>query len=634
MPSRTVADPSPLRRRLLLLSVFPRMGTGLLIGASAMLLAQAVIPAGIALAAAGVVEQLVADVGVWAALLPLLLVLIFSQVIEQCMDPVHYAVIRRIDGAHRREVAAVACGPVGIAHLESPEYQEDLRRAAGEPDNWTEGTPGAAVWAQMSVAAKYLGLALAAAVIARDVRWLALTLVVLLFLFRATQRRELLRPVRAWVAGLPDRRRAEYWTSLLTEPGPAKEIRVFGLAGWAARHHRESAEAHLRPFRAAKMAKLRRQWIWFLAIVVAGVGSLFALGGAAAVGQIPIAHLAADLAAVAALLRHAAVSPEMLDLEAGQPPLLALRRLRRYPTPAPASEPAPGPAERAIPRPASRTAPEPGAGTRPAPTGIPLVRFEQVSFTYPGTTRPVLRELDLEIRPGEVLAVVGANGAGKTTLTKLLAGLYSPDTGRITVDGVDLRELDIESWRRRLSMIFQDFLRYQLTVTDNIALGRQGEADPETVRAAAADAGIDELVAGLPAGWDTPLSPARSGGVDLSGGQWQRVALARALYAVRKQARLLVLDEPTAHLDVRTEFEVFRKVIDATSGASVVLISHRLSTVRQADRIVVIGDGAVVESGSHDELMARDGGYAAMFRVQAQRFGNSDGEFALEGRAG
>ncbi|MGI5212808.1 ABC transporter ATP-binding protein [Plantactinospora sp. CA-290183] len=608
MPAGTDDELSPLRRRLLLLSLLPRMGTGLLIGASAMLLAQAVVPAVIALAAAGVVDRLAADVGAWAALVPLVLVMLFSQVIEQGMDPIQYALIRRIDGAHRREVAAVACGPTGIAHLESAEYQEDLRRAAGEPDNWTEGTPGAAVWAQMCVASGYIGVVLAAAVIARDALWLALALVALLFLYRTTQRRELLRPVRAWVAGLPDRRRAEYWTSVLTEPGPAKEIRIFGLAGWAARHHRESAEAHLRPFRAAKMAKLRRQWIWFLAIVAAGVGSLFALGSMAADGQMSIAHLAANLAAVAALLGQAAVNPEMLHLEAGQPPLLALRRLRRWPAPMPVT------------------------GTAAAPAGIPLVRFEQVRFAYPGTTRPVLQDLDLEIRPGEVLAVVGLNGAGKTTLTKLLAGLYAPDAGRITVDGVDLRELDISSWRRRLSVIFQDFLRYQLTLTDNIALGRQGDADPETVRAAGADAGIEDLVAGLPSGWDTPLSPARSGGVDLSGGQWQRVALARALYAVRKEARILVLDEPTAHLDVRTEFEVFRKVISAASDVSVVLISHRLSTVREADRIVVIGDGVIRESGSHDELMALDGEYATMFKVQAKRFETTDGS-ALEGNA-
>jgi ATP-binding cassette subfamily B protein len=225
------------------------------------------------------------------------------------------------------------------------------------------------------------------------------------------------------------------------------------------------------------------------------------------------------------------------------------------------------------------------------------------------------------MRPGELLAIVGVNGAGKSTLIKLLAGLYEPTSGRVTADGVDIADLGPTAWRTRLAVVFQDFVRYHLSAADNVSLGNAAaEMSRGAVVAAARDAGLDKVVDGLPNGWDTPLARARTGGVDLSGGQWQQVALARALYAVRTGARVLVLDEPTAHLDVRTERDVFARLTAHRGDASVVLISHRLSTVRQADRIALIGDGRVAEAGTHDELMAARGPYATMFAIQAQRF--------------
>jgi ATP-binding cassette subfamily B protein len=251
------------------------------------------------------------------------------------------------------------------------------------------------------------------------------------------------------------------------------------------------------------------------------------------------------------------------------------------------------------------------------------VRFEGVGFSYPESTRPVLRGLDLEIKPGELLAVVGLNGAGKSTMTKILAGLYEPVAGRVTVDGADIRDLGYEAWRTRLSVVFQDFVKYPLSARENIVLGRRGLQGGDldaALEQAARDSGFDQVLKRLPLGWDTPLSKTREHGVDLSGGQWQQVALARALFAVRNGAQVLVLDEPTAHLDVRTEFEVFARLADVAGHASVVLISHRLSTVRQADRIVLLDGGRIVESGSHDELIELGGGYAAMFAVQAERF--------------
>jgi ATP-binding cassette subfamily B protein len=217
--------------------------------------------------------------------------------------------------------------------------------------------------------------------------------------------------------------------------------------------------------------------------------------------------------------------------------------------------------------------------------------------------------------------VVGGNGAGKTTLVKLLARLYEPTGGRITVDGVDLRDLDPVAWQRRVAAIFQDFVPYKLTAADNVAFGAlHVPRTPERLDRAAAAAGAAGVVARLPHGWDTVLSRQFEGGTDLSGGEWQRLALARAVYAVHAGAGVLVLDEPTAALDVRGEAEVYDRFLELTRGLTTIVVSHRFSTVRRADRIVVIEGGRVVEDGSHDDLVAAGGRYAVMYELQAARF--------------
>jgi ATP-binding cassette subfamily B protein len=256
-------------------------------------------------------------------------------------------------------------------------------------------------------------------------------------------------------------------------------------------------------------------------------------------------------------------------------------------------------------------------GDRP-PDGLPAtaIRFESVSFSY-GTGRLVFDGLDLEIPAGRSLAIVGENGVGKTTLVKLLSRLYDPTAGRITVDGVDLRTIDAQAWQRRTAAVFQDFVRYPWTAAENVALGP--DADVERLERVARDAGATEVIASLPYGWDTLLSR-QFGGVDLSGGQWQRLALARALYAAERGAPVLVLDEPTAHLDVRQEAAFYDRFLEVTAGRTAVVISHRFSTVRRADRIVVVEGGRVVETGTHDELLAAGGRYATMFDLQASRY--------------
>jgi ABC-type multidrug transport system fused ATPase/permease subunit len=264
-----------------------------------------------------------------------------------------------------------------------------------------------------------------------------------------------------------------------------------------------------------------------------------------------------------------------------------------------------------------------GGSARRGATGPAVeVRFRDVGFGYPDTSEPVLKGFELTIPAGSSLAIVGQNGAGKTTLAKLLCRLYDVKSGAILIDGVDLREIDLATWRSRLAAVFQDFIRFELPLRDNVA---PGGAPDEIIRAAIEDAGA----AGL-ADLDTVLARGYEGGTDLSGGQWQRVALARALCAVGTGAGLVILDEPTAQLDVRGEAEIFDRILAATRHATTILISHRFSTVRHADRICVLEQGRVVELGTHDELMATGGRYRTMFDLQASRFGaeggNSEGE--------
>ncbi|HET7692412.1 MAG TPA: ABC transporter ATP-binding protein [Gemmatimonadota bacterium] len=262
--------------------------------------------------------------------------------------------------------------------------------------------------------------------------------------------------------------------------------------------------------------------------------------------------------------------------------------------------------------------PEITAPPDPEPVPDPIrqgIVFEDVSFHYPGSSRPLLAGIDLEVRPGEVIALVGANGAGKTTIVKLLCRLYDPDAGRITVDGIDLRRFDPVELRREISVVFQDFVHFFLPARDNIWFGdvrlpREGDG----VVDAAGTSGADSFLREMRYGYDTVLGPLFSEGEELSIGQWQKVATARAFF---RDAQLLVVDEPTSALDALAEAELFEKLRDLVQGRSTVLISHRFSTVRMADRIYVIDEGKILESGSHEELMLQGGKYASLFRLQA-----------------
>lgn len=321
------------------------------------------------------------------------------------------------------------------------------------------------------------------------------------------------------------------------------------------------------------------------------------------------------LSAGAAVYRDLAASGVIHHMAGGAAILQTTERLRTILRP-PASEVVSA-------RPSSRV-------QQPPDRRPPTIVFDEVTFHYPQSSRLILDRLTLEIAAGESLALVGLNGSGKSTMIKLLSGLYAPTSGRILIDGRDLAELDLEEWRARIALIFQDFIHYPLSARENVAFDG-GRSEDWVLNPITASSGIATLIDRLPNGWETPLSRSRTGGVDLSGGQWQQVALARALHRVHEGAGLLVLDEPSAHLDVRTEAEVFGRLAALRGKVGLILITHRLATVRNVDRIVLLADGRIVESGSHQELMAMRGRYQEMFSIQARRFAQGYNDRIEEG---
>ncbi|MGA8110286.1 MAG: ATP-binding cassette domain-containing protein, partial [Acidobacteriaceae bacterium] len=259
------------------------------------------------------------------------------------------------------------------------------------------------------------------------------------------------------------------------------------------------------------------------------------------------------------------------------------------------------------------------------PNALPLPKpirrgfeFHNVSFAYPGTTRMVLKNFNFSIGPGERIALIGENGQGKTTVVKLITRLYDPTEGRILLDGVDLRDYDMDELHQEMGVIFQDFMRYEMTVRENIGVGRvEIPHSEDDVHTAAEKSLAAEVIRKLPDGYDQMLGRRFVSGVDLSGGEWQRIALARAYL---RDAQLLILDEPTAALDAKSELEVFERFAELTTGKMALLISHRFSTVRMADRIVVLAGGRLVEEGTHQQLIALGGQYAEMFEMQAASY--------------
>jgi ATP-binding cassette, subfamily B, bacterial len=508
-----------------------------------------------------------------------------------------------IDLGLQQRVMKATIGPVGISHLEDSSSLDRIEVARGL-DGWLG--PGQAINALTNLIARWLAGAGSALVLITWKWWFGLALTFLAISNSSRSRREFRKVAEVLYGVTSTFRRADYVRDLALKPLSAKETRVFGLRDWLTDRYRTGWTDAMTPVWQSRGAVLRAFLTMAAVFVVARVGAYLYIGFSGTDGTIDLATTAVLLQAIGGLGVLSTISDDDLRLAHGTKPVPAALSLEHDTR-----------TKLAVTGRGTLS-----AGSRPHE----CIRFEKVTFRYPGGESDVFTGLDLEIRAGQSLGVVGVNGAGKTTLVKLLARMYDPTEGRITVDGIDLRDFDAASWQRRLAAIFQDFIRYELPARDNVGFGALSHRDDSAALDRAAErAGAAKVIAGLPKGWDTVLSRQFSDGADISGGEWQRVALARALLAVEAGAGVLVLDEPTANLDVRSEAEIYARFLEITEGLTSIVISHRFSTVRRAERIIVIESGRLVEEGSHDSLVAADGRYAAMYRLQAARF-NEDTE--------
>jgi ATP-binding cassette subfamily B protein len=524
---------------------------------------------------------------------------LLAQVADQVSTACAALSARRIDGAVRARIREIALAPAGIAHLDDPGFRDDVQRACDLGLGARTRSPGNAAMGQLQLVFRFVGTGAAVVVLGWRFPVLACGLLAAAMAMRVVVRRQWMWMVAVEESRQDARRRAQYFGRLAVEAGPAKDVRMFGMADWLIGRMTVSATEAWEPAWQARREVLRKQGISWILSGGSAAAAVFVLGTS---GQ-SAGVIARSLTAAFTIMAISVMGLEAFDIDYGAVTIRALDRvLEQY-----GARPA-GPAGSQCADP-------------PQSTDAPLIRFEDVTFSYPGACQPTIDGLTLTISPGETLAIVGVNGAGKTTLIKLLAGLYLPTAGRITVDGVDLAGMDLAAWRRRMTALFQDFVHYGTTVADNVALSAPEALDDlPGIEAALEAAGADVMVSGLPDGVQTVLWRGGSGGVDLSGGQWQKLAIARALFAVAHGRRLLVLDEPTAHLDVEAEQEFNERVTAHAAACSTVIISHRLSNVRGADRIVVLDGGRIAEVGGHDELLALDGTYARLFGLQAARF--------------
>jgi ATP-binding cassette, subfamily B, bacterial len=579
-------------------SVLPKANAGLAAAWWTVLLLRGILPAAFAIAMGvlvGAVQHghLLAGPLTFAGAIFVLL---------QVLSPIHQAVSANLGdstAAWLYDRLTEACvRPPGIGHLEDPTLTSDLT-VARDFDLGMTAPPLSISMDFIAAGMVEMVGGLASAVILVRYAWWAPLLLAGAWL--ATH--WLLRESGVW----HDRqnpevraaqRDADYAYRLAVDPPASKELRLFGLAGWTIdRFVARRTRLHQLQYAATRLRE--RPVIWSLLLVVsANVLVFWMLAFSVSHGRISLGE--------AVVYVQSAIGVSMIafgglswSLDGSAAPVAAVLRLE----------------------PAMRPTGALRSGVRRA-DGAPQkeIRLRDVSFAYPAVDgssagsnlAPVLEHFDLTIPAGTSLAIVGQNGAGKTTIAKLLCRLYDPQSGAITIDGADLREFDLASWRSRVTAVFQDFIRLELPLRENVA---PGGAPDEVVEAALTSAGADGL-----ASLDTILARGYTGGTDLSGGQWQRVALARALAAVTLGAGVVLLDEPTAQLDVRGEAEIFDRLLAATRHCTTILISHRFSTVRHADRICVLEQGRVIELGTHDELMALGGRYRTMFDLQAQRF--------------
>ncbi|WP_158607692.1 ATP-binding cassette domain-containing protein [Flexivirga caeni] len=526
-----------------------------------------------------------------------------SPLAEAWQGAASYALQTRFTRQQTLLLAEAANAPHGIGHLENSE----TRARFNDIEEYLRGMFGVnamyAVWSVIGYGAVGLGGFAAVA------QWswpVALWTLLAFRVLHATWTGYLDVLLKDLVEdGSIGRRQADYLRSLPLERAGGKELRLFGMTPWLLRRYAEVWRAAFTGIWQRRSRALRGALIGCTVAGIMLVGSYVWAGHAAWTGSLAVGSTVAVLQGLMQMSSLGALGDFNVQAIRARFYENEIRSLR---------------SDLGL------------AATLPERTGTPraidqrgaaAVDVTGVTFTYRSRAEPVFRGLDLHIPAGQSVAVVGVNGVGKSTLIKLLCGLYAPDAGTVRIDGRD-PALD-DAARRRVATIFQDFVRYHLSLETNVALplvarGIDEQALRHTADEALRDAAGADVLTRLDDDWATILEPGYAGGTDLSGGQWQRVALARALTAVAAGAGVLVLDEPTAALDVRAEAEIFSRFLEVTRGVTTILVSHRLSSVRHADRIVVLGPEGVVQDGTHDELLVAGGPYADMFRLQAARF--------------
>ena len=601
--------------------VLPLAGWPTLVVATAAVLFSSLLPVGFIVASSALVGAVPAAVGAGLdspagqQLISALVLTAVLYVMQGIAAPLRGVVTsslgRRVEASTANRVMRTCTGPAGISHLEDPTALDLIAQAQGIGHQGFG--PAIAVTSFFDLVANRIPAYVSTLILMTYNPVVALAYLLFLYWMRQGNRREAERSLRSQMGQSETLRRAHYHRDLALTGQHAKEMRIFGLADWTrdrfSRYWHE-AMAELWAIRAEGFADVVRSTAALY--VVEGL-TVVLIVRSAALGSISAGQLALYLQAVAAMRLGIGLfsNPDLL-IRYGSAAMPAARSLE--------------------------------ASLAPLPTGListtgravegrmsaRAIEFEGVSFAYPGQdSRRVLSGLNLRLEARRSHAIVGANGAGKTTLLKLLCRFYDPTEGRVLIDGVDLRDIDPNAWHGQVAAIFQEFVRYEFSAADNVGFGNLPLlGDEQALNRAAAKAGASDLIARLPQQWSTPLARHLTGGADLSGGEWQRIALARAMMAADGGAGLLVLDEPTASLDMRGEAEIFDRFLQITEGLTALLVSHRFSTVRRVDVIHVLEGGRVVEEGSHEALMQLNGRYARMFNLQAARFRQEEQEEA------